>query len=286
MKRVVLVRPSGPRNVGSLLRSLANFGPGELFLVAPQRRAILLHPDFEQMAHGVEDMARRVTVVEHLSEALCDCTHAVGFSARNHQHRLIRSFSSRRLELAHLAAREDQRLALVFGSEASGLASEEAELCQELVHIATSSEHTSLNLASCAAIVLHSLFEASGADQAPSQRLTRGNPISGFAREFLIARVRKVFVGAAWTERAKRDIHQAVERVLRHAEIESRDARAWNQAMRALGDESQPSDFGLARQAVGLPESLPEDESADEPGSNREGGPAGPSNPAGERLAD
>jgi TrmH family RNA methyltransferase len=264
MQRVILVRPSGPRNVGSLLRSLANFGPGELFLVAPQRRAILLHPDFEQMAHGVEDMARRVQVVGSLPEALADCAHAVGFSARQHQHRLIRSFASRRQELAQMAAQPDQRLALVFGSEASGLASDEAELCQELVHIATSTEHTSLNLASCAAIVLHGLFEANSAADPSRPRPTRGNPISGFAREFLIARVRKVFVGAAWTERAKRDIHQAVERVLRHAEIESRDARAWNQAMRALGDESQPSDFGLKREATGLADSLPQDESAGE----------------------
>ena len=49
MKRVVLVRPSGPRNVGAVARASANFGPCEVVLVAPERRSILLHPDFEQI---------------------------------------------------------------------------------------------------------------------------------------------------------------------------------------------------------------------------------------------
>lgn len=250
MRRVVLVRPAGPRNVGAALRALCNFGPGELWLVAPQRRAILLHPDFEQMAHGVEDMAGRVRVVGTLGEALAECSHAVGFSGRCHQHRRIRAFAERRGELAGLAADPAARLALVFGAENNGLAAEEAELCQELVHIQTSAEHDSINLAAAVAIVLHGLFEAAAG--APPERRTRGTPISGFARQFLIARVQKVFVGAAWTERAKRDIHGAVERVLRHAEIESRDARAWNQAMRALGDESQPAELGLSPGDFGL----------------------------------
>jgi TrmH family RNA methyltransferase len=251
MKRVVLVRPSGPRNVGAALRALCNFGPGELWLVAPQRRAILLHPDFEQMAHGALELAGRVRVVDSLAEALAECSHAVGFSARCHQHRRIRSFAERRAELAGLGADAAARLALVFGAENNGLAAEEADLCQELVHIQTSAEHDSINLAAAVAIVLHGLYEAATVG-APKERRTRGTPISGFARQFLIARVQKVFVGAAWTERAKRDIHGAVERVLRHAEIESRDARAWNQAMRALGDQSEPADLGLRAADFGL----------------------------------
>jgi TrmH family RNA methyltransferase len=277
MKRVVLVRPSGPRNVGAALRALCNFGPGELWLVAPQRRAILLHPDFEQMAHGALELAGRVRVVDSLAEALAECSHAVGFSARCHQHRRIRSFAERRAELAGLGADAAARLALVFGAENNGLAAEEADLCQELVHIQTSAEHDSINLAAAVAIVLHGLYEAATVG-APKERRTRGTPISGFARQFLIARVQKVFVGAAWTERAKRDIHGAVERVLRHAEIESRDARAWNQAMRALGDDSQPADLGLAADEPGPATDAgrpPERESADGQGDPGGAGPGG-----------
>ena len=42
MKRVVLVRPSGPRNVGAVARASANFGPCEVVLVAPERVKVLL----------------------------------------------------------------------------------------------------------------------------------------------------------------------------------------------------------------------------------------------------
>ena len=72
VKRVVLVRPQGPRNVGSVLRLVANFGAAELWLVGPVRPSLLVHPDFEQMAHGVEDVAARVVVVPSLERALAD----------------------------------------------------------------------------------------------------------------------------------------------------------------------------------------------------------------------
>ena len=63
MKRVVLVRPSGPRNVGMILRAAANFGPCEVVLVAPERPSLLFHPDFEQMSHGVDRPRERCTIV-------------------------------------------------------------------------------------------------------------------------------------------------------------------------------------------------------------------------------
>ena len=70
MKRVVLCRPAGPRNVGMILRIVENFGPCELVLVNPVRPALLVHPEFEQMSHGVEDALRKETrfLVRHLGQ--------------------------------------------------------------------------------------------------------------------------------------------------------------------------------------------------------------------------
>ncbi|MCH2107647.1 MAG: RNA methyltransferase, partial [Planctomycetes bacterium] len=69
MKRVILCRPQGPRNVGMILRVVENFGPCELVLVKPERPALLVHPEFTQMSHGVEDALRELRVVETLQEA-------------------------------------------------------------------------------------------------------------------------------------------------------------------------------------------------------------------------
>jgi tRNA C32,U32 (ribose-2'-O)-methylase TrmJ len=63
VKRIVLVRAIGPRNVGSVLRATANFGPAELVLVAPKRKSMLVHPDFTMMAHGVENVRDKIRVV-------------------------------------------------------------------------------------------------------------------------------------------------------------------------------------------------------------------------------
>ncbi len=90
--RVVLVRPNGPRNVGAVLRAVTNFGPAEIVVVRPVRASLLVHPDFEQMAHGVEEMAARIRIVDTLQDALSDRTHSFGFTARGRQHRRIENW--------------------------------------------------------------------------------------------------------------------------------------------------------------------------------------------------
>jgi TrmH family RNA methyltransferase len=238
MKRLILVRPSGPRNAGMALRIAANFGPLEMVIVAPQRASLLVHPEFEQMAHGVEGMGTRIRVLDTLPEALEDIQHAVGFTARARDQRLRLDWREVRDELAQ----RQERLALVFGSEVNGLTGEEADLLQELIHIPTSAEHTSLNLAVSVGVVLSHLF---------TERVERVDfaglsPVTAQEREFLKARLRKVFGGKiARSEFARKDIMRSIDRVFSRAPLETRDARAWHKMLTALGDDSTPSDFGL-----------------------------------------
>ncbi len=92
MKRIVLVRPQGPRNVGSILRVVDNFGPAELVIVKPDKPSLLVHPDFEQMSHGVERIVEKIRVVDDLPSALSDCTGSYGFTARARDHRALRDW--------------------------------------------------------------------------------------------------------------------------------------------------------------------------------------------------
>ena len=241
MKRIVLCRPSGPRNVGTVVRALANFGPAQLAIVAPQRKTLLIHPEFEQMSHGVEDIIKRCEVYDTLAEALADCTDSVGFTARTRHHRVIPEWSTVRDDLSERASQADQLIGFVFGSEVNGLSTEETDLCRGLVHIETSDEHGSLNLGVAVALVLHSVFRPIGEPRID----TASEPLAGRDLEYLIANVSHVLGEAAWTENAKRDILLAVERVLRRSGAEARDARALHMAMRALGSEKKPADFGL-----------------------------------------
>lgn len=242
MKRIVLVRPSGPRNVGMILRAAANFGPCEVFLVAPERPSLLLHPDFEQMSHGVEDPRGRCTVVESLAQALADATHSIGFSARARDRRSREDWRAARERLSERANDPGERIALVFGNEVTGFVKEEAAQCAELVHIGTTAEHTSLNLAIAASIVLADLFVEKGFRKRERNR----RPLSGDGRKFLGAVMGHVFGDRiARTPAARRDILAMIERFVARAPLEDRDARAWHLVLRALGSELSPKDLGI-----------------------------------------
>lgn len=256
MKRVVLVRPAGPRNVGSVLRAAANFGPCELVLVRPEKPSILVHPDFEQMAHGVEDVAAKVRVVASLAEALAECTASVGFTARARDHRELVDWRVARAELTSRVADPDERLALVFGNEETGLTAEETAPLGELVRIPTSDEHGSLNLALAVGLVLATLF----LDQPALMSVRRQNavPLPGADRQFLVERLKETLGPICWTESARRDILASVERVFARAPLETRDARAWHMLARALGNEKAPGDYGLGMEEERLEGPRPE----------------------------
>ena len=228
--------------MGMVLRITENFGPCELVLVNPERKSVLVHPDFEQMSHGAEDAVERISVVEDLPSALGDCHHVVGFTSRGRNEVLLEDWRLVKDELAGIGAREDERLALVFGNEQMGLDAAEAGLCQRLVHVRTSPRHTSLNLAVAVGVVLEPLF--SGEVRLPNE--SGGYPLPGAHREFLKAHLKAVLADRiARGAPAQRDVASMIERVFSRAPLETRDARALHMVLRALGSESTPGDFGI-----------------------------------------
>jgi len=243
MKRVILVRTAGPRNAGSVLRAAANFGPCELVLVRPEKPSILVHPDFEQMAHGVPDAAARTRVVSTLSEALADCTFSVGFTARARDHRELHDWRSIRADLTRRCARPEEKVALVFGNEETGLSVEETAPLSELVRIPTSDEHGSLNLAMAAGLVLATLY----LDQPEVESVRHQNsvPLPGADRLFLIERLKETLGSIPWTQSARRDVLASIERVFGRSPLETRDARAWHLLARAFGNDKSPGDYGV-----------------------------------------
>ena len=257
MRRVCLCRPQGPRNVGSVVRLVANFGPAELYLVRPEKRSLLVHPDFEQMSHGVEDVLAKVRVVDQLEEALEDVTTSYGFTARARDHRSVRDWRSVRDELCERAHDENDVTAFVFGSEESGLSGAECEPLHHLIRMPTSDEHGSINLAMAVGICLSTVFF----ERAPSARSSASALASGADRAFLSERLKEVLGERTTSDAARRDLCASIDRVFARAPLATRDARAWHLLARALGGKRRPSDYGLPEGKAALePEASVEEE--------------------------
>lgn len=248
VKRIILCRPAGPRNIGSILRATLNFGPAEIVIVAPGRPSLLIHPDFEQMSHGGEGGRERIRVVDTIAEALVDCHHVVAFTGRARAKQLRVNWRDRGPTLQDIADSPEERLALVFGSEESGLTREEAAAATEIAHLRTAPAHTSLNLAQAVTVVLYSLFTGNQVHQTEPKPKRLDNR----SREFLKQKMHAVFAeGIARTESASEDIASMIDRMFTRAPMQPRDARAWHLILRALGSEAEPSEFGVGTQEKG-----------------------------------
>lgn len=241
MLRIVLVRTRGPRNAGLAARAVANFAPAELLFVRPERSDLLSHSDYMEMSHGAGAAALRHRQVGSLEEALSDCVHSVGFTARRREHRPLEEWGAIRGELRGRCGGDEDRTALVFGNERDGLSGAECDLLHCLVRIPASEEHPSINLGACVTLVLAEMFGHGGIPG----RGRKGRPLQGRDRAFLTRHAQQVLCGLIRGEAARGDLFESIERLFSRAELETRDARAWHRLLRQLGGDQDPGDHGL-----------------------------------------
>lgn len=151
--RVVLCQTSHPGNIGSTARAMKTMGLKHLYLVNPGK-----FPDAHATAlsTGAADLLENAIVTETLSEALTGCALAIGMSARKRQisHELV-NVREAALRGSKIAA--SQPIALVFGTEMSGLSNAELDCCQLLAMIPANPEYSSLNLAAAVQVMCYEI---------------------------------------------------------------------------------------------------------------------------------
>jgi tRNA/rRNA methyltransferase len=156
--RVVLVRTSHPGNIGASARAMYTMGLARLVLVEPAR---FPHADAQALATGASAILEDAMVVATLAEALAGCALAIGLSARP------RAFAGRVMSIRE-AAREaaartrDGDVALVFGTEMSGLSNEELAQCGIAATIPANPGYASLNLAAAVQVAAYEMRMAAG----------------------------------------------------------------------------------------------------------------------------
>ena len=153
---MILCETSHPGNIGASARAMRAMALARLVLVAPR---VFPHADADARAAGATALLRTAAVVPTLDAALAGTTLAIGFSARP------REFAGAALS-ARAAAGEAIRyastaeVALVFGSEMSGLSNAELARCQIVATIPGEAGQSSLNLAAAVQVAAYELFVA------------------------------------------------------------------------------------------------------------------------------
>jgi len=150
---IVLSHTSHPGNIGATARAMKTMGLSKLVLVNPKH-----FPSAEATvrASRADDVLQSAKVVDTLDEALADCHIIIGSSSRS-RHLDMPVLTAR--ELAEKLAQEykQQEVALLFGTENSGLTNEEVSRCHYHVYIPANPQYSSLNLASAVQLISYEL---------------------------------------------------------------------------------------------------------------------------------
>ena len=165
--RIVLVETSLAANIGAAARAMLTMGLTRLVLVAPRH---FPHADATALAAGATQVLAGARVAGTLDGALEGTAMAIALTARP------RRYAGRVLALRD-AARDAARrageadVALVFGTEMSGLTNAQVLRCTEVATIAANPQYASLNLAAAVQLACWELrMAAQGGEVAPARR--------------------------------------------------------------------------------------------------------------------
>ena len=128
-------------------------GLSQLYLVKPDK---FPDPHATALSTGAADLLEKAIVTQTLTEALTGCAFAVGLSARkrylSHENVTARQGANQIVKIA-----ANQPVALVFGTEMSGLSNAELDCCQLLAMIPANPDYSSLNLAAAVQVLCYEI---------------------------------------------------------------------------------------------------------------------------------
>ena len=148
---IVLVEPQLGENIGMVARAMANFGLGELRLVAP--RDGWPNEKARAAASKADHVIDGATVFATLPEAIADLNYVVATTARERDgfKPVLGPVEAGRTLRARFAA--GQGTGILFGRERFGLYNEEVALADEIVTFPVNPAFASLNIAQAALLM-------------------------------------------------------------------------------------------------------------------------------------
>ena len=147
---IVLIRPQLGENIGKAARAMLNFGLTEMRIVAP--RDGWPNPSAGPSAAGADIVLDQAKIFDTTAEALADCEHVYATTVRKRgvQKPVVGPDGA-----ARLMHTQPGRHAVIFGREASGLATEDVALARNILTVPINPEFGSLNLAQAVILVAY-----------------------------------------------------------------------------------------------------------------------------------
>lgn len=153
---VVLVRPKFSENIGFCARVCANFGVKDLRLVEPEN---FNHEIAKKTATNIgKEVLENIKIYTNLKEATMDTNFVIGTTARLGEQRKVNyNIGDFVKEIVNLI-NNDNKVAILFGNERTGLTNEELLFCDETITIPTFN-NTSLNISHALSIILYEIYK-------------------------------------------------------------------------------------------------------------------------------
>jgi len=176
--RIVLVRPRNPLNIAAAARAMKNFGLEDFVLVAAYEPVWL----DARAAPGARDLLQTARVVPRLRDALEDRTFVLGTSSLARRRPVQTIFSLSQLGGILKRRKAPQRLAILFGSEKTGLSNRDLGHCHAVLRIPTEEGAPSMNLGQAVAVCCYELAQSlkgRGKPQEVSMRMATSSASGG-----------------------------------------------------------------------------------------------------------
>ena len=158
--RVILNHPRSPGNVGAVARAMKNMGFATLRIADPARydNPAFFDGEAARMAWGAGDLLKAREEYPTIASAVADAVLVAGTTSRPPAGR--RGISPRALAPLLLEAARKGPVALLFGSEESGLTHDALARCPIVGTIPSADAYTTLNLAQSVLLVAYELRAA------------------------------------------------------------------------------------------------------------------------------
>ncbi len=217
---MVLVRARNPLNIGAAARAMSNFGFSDLRVVN----------DYDIPFHEARSAVNAAPVLAaarhfaSVAEAVADCTLVTGTTAMG-ERRLLHPVDVLRDAAAHMQATSG-KVALLFGSEKSGLSAEEMSHCHRLLTIPMQTSGVSMNLGQAVAVCLYELVRHDAAAPRPLPDTVASARAEQTQRFETL--VREVLVATEYDRRYPANMQpDGLRRLVRRLELQQGDVDVW-----------------------------------------------------------